>query len=203
MATKLGWRRGCGVAVCVLIGMLPGCNPEALTSSQPLPSNFHVLDPGRAYRSAQPDDETLRGVIAQYGIRTVVNLRGTNPGDAWYDTEAAVCQELGVTLSDHALSAQHLPSPELLGGVLDTLQTAEYPILIHCMSGADRTGAVSAIYRMLMAGDSREAALAQLSPLYLHLRAYAPCMDTLAELYQPGTDWLMQYAGEYEGLTCH
>jgi len=167
-----------------------------------LPFNFHELDKDRAYRSGQAMPCQLANAIDGYGIRTVVNLRGANPGKPWYDAEVEVCAAKGVTLVDHPMSANSLPSGELLAAVTDTLLTAEYPILIHCRAGADRTGAISAIYRMLILGHEKSDALAELTPLYFHFREFTPCMDTLAELYEPGDAWLAEYAATVDQIAC-
>jgi protein tyrosine/serine phosphatase len=184
----------------ILLLAIAGCNGGV--PAGPLPYNFDTLDEGRAYRSSQPTGDQLEAIIDAYGIRTVVNLRGPNPGTEWYDTEAAVCQARGMTLISHPMSAKSLPSGELLADVIETLQTAEYPILIHCSGGADRAGAVSAIYRMIILGQNRDAALAELSPQHLHFRFYAPCMDTLAEMYEPTAEWLVWYTENAEQIEC-
>ena len=168
----------------------------------PLPFNFHEIEPGQAYRSAQPTGEQLAAVIETHGIRTVVNLRGENEGELWYDDEASVCQAMGVTLANHAISANSLPYAERMVDITDTLLTADYPILIHCESGADRTGAISAIYRMLVLGHDKADALAELSPVFFHLRQFTPCMDTLAEWYEPDPDWLAEYAANVDQTPC-
>jgi protein tyrosine/serine phosphatase len=194
--------RRLGVIVAVtLASLLAGCGNTSLPVGA-LPYNFDVLDDGRAYRSSQPTAGQLETIIDAYDIRTVLNLRGANPGDAWYDDEQAVCQARGVTLVDAGMSAKALPSPDVLRSIINTLQTADYPILIHCQGGADRTGAVSAIYRMLILGQDRAAALADLSPLHLHFRASAPCMDTLAEMYEPTPDWLAWYETNVDQIQC-
>ena len=128
--------------------------------------NFHAIAPGQAYRSAQLDGESFRLVFDLYGVRTVVNLRGQNEDKLWYQNEKAATAETGVTLVDIAMSAESLPSRENLLLLYDTFMTAEHPILIHCQSGANRTGAASAIWRMVVLGDSREAAMGELSFLY-------------------------------------
>jgi len=187
------------LASLLLVGSCP-CAPP-IVAGESL-ANFHVLDPGRAYRSAQPDPAGLENVISQLGIKTVLNLRGPNPGKPWYDAEAQVCEAMNVTLADHPMSSSHLPSGELLSAIIDTLLTADYPLLIHCAGGADRSGAVSAIYRMLILGHDRRDALTELSPLYFHFRGATPCMDTLAEWYEPTPEWLTEYAATVEEITC-
>lgn len=177
-----------------------GCKDKA--PDKPILLNFHTIDEGKAYRSPQLSSEALSYVIDNYGIKTVVNLRGTNLGKPWYDAEAAVCRGKNVALVDHAMSSQALPSPELLEAILATLATAERPLLIHCESGADRTGAVAGLYRKAVLGQDTEAAMQELSPDYWHFRAKKPCMDTLVEMFEPGDNWLTTYTRNFDTLVC-
>jgi protein tyrosine/serine phosphatase len=174
-----GWLiTGCG------LGAMDGYAPLTLTD------NFRIIEEGRAYRSAQLDTESLKLVVAERGIRTVINLRGANPGTPWYDREKATAAELGIALVDVRMSAHALPSREVLLQLYDALTTAEEPILIHCQAGADRSGAAAAIWRMTVRGDARDAALHELSPAYGHFRADTPEMDQLVEMYEPRREWI-------------
>jgi protein tyrosine/serine phosphatase len=180
--------------VIFLSALIDSCNPGDFPNIEGLPANFHVVDNGRVYRSAQPDPGQLQTIVEHFGIRTVLNLRGENTGKGWYDAEARACEAAGVTLVNHSMSARSLPPPEMMAAILETLAGAEYPMLIHCESGADRTSAIAAIYRMAVLGDDRAAALQELSLSYLHVRALRPCMDTLAESFDTQPDWLDRYA---------
>lgn len=164
--------------------------------------NFHIVEDGQFYRSAQPTPDALANVLGQLGIRTILNLRGENEGESWYDQEREIADMMGVTLEDQPMSSQSLPSGERLAEILDILENGQYPILVHCQGGADRTGAISAIYRMHILGHDRTDALTELSPLTLHFRAYAPCMDLLAEIFESTPEWLQKYAQTYTQLTC-
>ena len=96
----------------------------------------------RAYRSAQVDSETMKLLIDNVGIKTVINLRGANPDQKWYLNEKSACDEKGVSLVDIRWSARELPSPAELLEYYDAIQNAQEPILIHCKAGAepDRRG---------------------------------------------------------------
>lgn len=189
-------------SLSVLIGLIGACVPPPPPLRTAPIFNFHDLEPGRAYRSAQPDALGLILAIVQFNIRTVVNLRGASPGESWYINEKAVCDAMGVTLKDHAMDGGTLPPGDTLRTVVHTLQTAEYPILIHCHMGADRTGAISAIYRMLMLGHTRAEALTELSPFYFHSRDETPCMDKLVEIYEPQPAWLERYTETVSTISC-
>jgi protein tyrosine/serine phosphatase len=189
------------LAILLLLLTIPACSDPALVASGlDLPLNFHEIDSGKAYRSAQPSGDELSNVISLVDIKTVINLRGAHPGDSWYDNESSVCQQNGVTLVSFPMSGGTLPDPEMMKGIIDTLKTATYPILIHCQGGADRSGAVSAIYLMLIAGEEKSVALKQLSIRYLHLRSKYPWMDYLAEIYEPTDEWLAAYPQNYDQL---
>ena len=47
--------------------------------------NFHAVIAGEVYRSAQVTPEDLAIYQRDYGIRSVLNLRGATPGHPWYD----------------------------------------------------------------------------------------------------------------------
>ncbi|NLE29090.1 MAG: dual specificity protein phosphatase family protein [Phycisphaerae bacterium] len=192
----------CKLAILLVSLTITGCtDPIFFFNSGDLPFNFHELDAGKAYRSSQPTAEELKNVIDLLGIKTVINLRGPNPDEPWYNDELRVCREMDVTLVDHRMSAGSLPKPELLREITNTLQTADYPILIHCRGGSDRTGAISAIYRMLIAGEDKNTAMEQLSTRYFHFRMANPCMDYLAEIYEPTDEWLEFYTKNFDQLS--
>jgi len=173
-------------------GLLGGCGLGAGDDSAPLTQfdNFGVIAPGQAYRSAQLDATSLRLVLDEYGIRTVVNLRGATPGALWYENERRVATEAGVRLVDIDMSAMRLPDRATLLQLYDTLRTAEGPLLIHCQAGADRTGAVAALWRMIVLGEPRAAAARELTIFRGHFGAVRPEMDQLVRMFEPRREWI-------------
>jgi protein tyrosine phosphatase (PTP) superfamily phosphohydrolase (DUF442 family) len=157
--------------------------------------NLYAIAEGQAYRSRQPGIPLIDHAVEALGVQTVVNLRGENVGKPWYDAEAQRLSDLGVTLVNVRMSANRPPSSETLLALYETFRTVEHPILIHCQAGADRAGAAAAIWRMTVAGDSREDALAELDCRFGHYRQFTPAMDWLAEVFVPDANWIM---GEYD-----
>jgi protein tyrosine/serine phosphatase len=158
-----------------------------------LPRNFHAVEPGRFYRSGQPEPEQLDEAIRTFGIRTVLNLRGPNAGQRWYDGEKRVCRDNDVTLLDRPLSSQRIPNAESLAVVLADLKSARYPLMVHCDMGADRTGLVTALYRIVMLDDTKPNASRELAPEYWHYRSLRPCMDAAIERFDPADTNLSAY----------
>ena len=105
--------------------------------------NFHVVEQGSLYRSAQLSRAELDELLNEYGIRTVINLRGASKGASWYDDEIAASDKPGVGHIDIGMSARAEPSSATIGKLIEALRDAPRPILVHCKDGADRTGLAS------------------------------------------------------------
>jgi protein tyrosine phosphatase (PTP) superfamily phosphohydrolase (DUF442 family) len=130
--------------------------------------NLGVVDPGRVIRSAQPTTE-LPTLIHEYHLGSILNLRGGSPADWWYEAEVKAARESGVAYYDLPLSATRRPTRRELLMLIDVLKRCSYPLLIHCKSGADRTGLASAIYRMVRLGEPPAHALGAFSIEFSHI----------------------------------
>jgi protein tyrosine/serine phosphatase len=128
--------------------------------------NFHAVVPGSVYRSAQPSEAALGRYVKDHGIRSVLNLRGAQPGKQWYDSEAAMSQRLGLTHIDFAMADDKPLSWSDTFSLISLMREAPKPMLIHCRSGSNRTSLAAAIYLAAIAGDTFADAESQLSPRY-------------------------------------
>jgi protein tyrosine/serine phosphatase len=151
--------------------------------------NVHMVEQGHLYRSAQLSGPFLNDVIDQYGIRTIINLRGRNPGTKWYRDETAIATRKGITHIDIGMSANKEPDSATIERLIEAFKTAPKPILVHCEAGADRSGLASAIYELLIAHRPASEAERQLSFYYGHfpwLTSKTGAMDNAFERIAAG-----------------
>lgn len=150
----------------------------ALTSC----SNLHTVEEGRVYRSAQLDGQGFTEQIDAHGLRTLLRLRGGGPGDPGFDAEAAAAVAGNAKLVQIPMSARRYPTRAELLALWDTFEHAEYPMLIHCKAGADRTSLASALYVLQRTGDL-DAARAQIGLMFGHTGWGTNRLDRVLEMY--------------------
>lgn len=131
--------------------------------------NFATVVAGEVYRSSQPSAQSITELEKQYGIRTILNLRGKADSSKWYADEVQQAKSLNIVHINFKMSAGRELSPEKAKDLIAIMRDAPKPLLIHCRAGADRTGLASALYLAAVAGKDEEAAEGQLSLLYGHL----------------------------------
>jgi protein tyrosine phosphatase (PTP) superfamily phosphohydrolase (DUF442 family) len=134
-----------------------------------LRDNFRTVIPGQVYRSGQLSADALFNRITDRRLRSIINLRGANPGESWYDEERAVTARQGVLHYDLPTDSEFPPSPAELRELIQLLDKCERPVLIHCQSGIDRTGLVAAVCVLLGEDGSPALARQQLGLWYGHL----------------------------------
>ncbi len=148
--------------------------------------NFGVVEQGKLYRSALPAPKDIEAMHSRYGIQTIICLKGS-------ENEAIKkkAKELGMDVVEIRLRASKPPgisTLKLIFNILNkekikyaylklpelisyTTRKPKAPFLLHCQMGADRTGYVSALYRICFQGWSvKKAKLETLRYLHLPLR---------------------------------
>lgn len=107
------------------------------------------------YRSGQPTAEGMQQ-LEKMGIKTVINLRNFH-SDA-DDLKSTQIREVNLPMTIFPPSEDKQQS--FLDIVTDTTKT---PVLVHCYAGSDRTGTMVAMYRIVVQGWSKEAALEEMT----------------------------------------
>lgn len=131
-------------------------------------SNLHRIADG-VWRSNQPSPAHVRQHAADRGVRTVLNLRGEST-KGYYLLEKEACNAAKIHLVDYQVFSRDTPTAQAVLDIRHILETIQYPVLIHCKSGADRAGLVSTLYRIFRDGLPVSEAIEQLSFRYLHIR---------------------------------
>jgi protein tyrosine/serine phosphatase len=130
-------------------------------------TNLHEIAPG-VWRSNQPSASRVRR-YARHGIRAILNLRGTPArlSGGKLAERAAVRSQIGYHTI--AISARTLASTQVFLDLLDLFDRIERPFVMHCKSGADRTGLAAAFWLIHCEGRPVEEAQAMLSLRFLHM----------------------------------
>ncbi|MCY4394435.1 MAG: tyrosine-protein phosphatase [Rhodospirillaceae bacterium] len=129
--------------------------------------HWHEVAPG-LYRSNQPAPFQIRRA-ARSGIRTVVNLRRANQS-GHYLLEREATAKAGISQVDFFISSRNAPRRRQLLDAAEMFDQIDYPAMIHCKSGVDRTGLMGALY-ILMRGGTADDALKQFGWRYGYIGA--------------------------------
>jgi protein tyrosine/serine phosphatase len=151
--------------------------------------NFYEVEPGKLYRSQQLSAQDLETCVKTYDIKTVINLRGSNPGKRWWIEEKRVLEKNNVTFFNISMNAEQLSTKENLLSLLTIYDTAELPMLVHCKAGADRIGEAVALWLLEKQRKTKEEALKALSIDYGHNTVGFPAKRFLIEVWK-GREWL-------------
>jgi hypothetical protein len=162
MAGRWRWALATGLAVVIL--SVPVVYYRVVYTTE---KRFREVTPGKFYRCGQMSASAFRKEIHDHGIKLVINLQDEYPDpllsegywDAPHIPESEVCKEAGakfVFLSfagDRGLLERNAASPTHRPQVIDDFlklcdDPNNYPILVHCLAGLHRTGALTAVYRM-------------------------------------------------------
>ena len=122
--------------------------------------NLHKVSDA-LYRSAQPTAEGMRN-LKELGVKTIINLRS-------FHSDRGEIGETGLGYEHIYMKAWHPEEKEVVRFLQLVTDPDRTPVLVHCMHGADRTGVLSAVYRV--------AAVS-----YTHLRAHETVLDLVCRL---------------------
>lgn len=116
--------------------------------------NLHRVTP-TFYRCGQFKKSEV-AELQKLGIRTAVSLRSFNSDDD--ELKGSGIKPVRIRINTWSINDRNVAA------ALAALRRAEAegPVVLHCQHGADRTGLVTAMYRILYQGWSKDAALDEL-----------------------------------------
>lgn len=105
------------------------------------------------YRSAQPTAEGFIAAQSTLKILTVINLRESQ-------TDAALLKDVQIEEQSVPMNAMQIKETDVISALkLIKAGQVKGPVLVHCKHGADRTGVVIAMFRILYQGWSKAQAI--------------------------------------------
>ena len=137
------------------------------------------------YRGAQPTAEGFKQLEAM-GIKTVVSLR------SFHSDEKKIA---GTNLKSIRFEVKpwHGETEDVVDFLKVMADTNNLPVFVHCQRGADRTGMMCAMYRIVFCGWSKEQAIDEMrhggfefSPAWENLIRFIEKADVVALRKQAG-----------------
>jgi hypothetical protein len=120
----------------------------------PTPNLYQVAH--NFYRSAQPDRSGFENVARRLKIRTVISLRA-------YHSDKSLLSGLQIQSYDIKMHTWHIETEDVVAALRILRQSVQRgPTLLHCEHGADRTGLVTALYRVVYQNWCKKEALAEM-----------------------------------------
>lgn len=148
--------------------------------------NLHSVVGNQIYRSGQMSGTDLACAIRRLGLKSIINLRGTNSDRKWFQTEKALACSHCLAYYTVQMSARHEVPLNQMEEIVCLIREAPKPLLLHCDGGADRAGLVAALVRYRYEGKPADEAKQELSIWYGHLPWLRPgviSMDHSFALY--------------------
>ncbi len=146
---------------CVYVPLLnsPPANPRPhfwahpVGSVQDVPNLHRVSD--ELYRGGQPTPEGFRQLEAM-GIRTILSLRNWHGNGDKLDGTDLHGERIAVAVWD-------VTDEDIVEFLRIATDPDRVPVYVHCHGGADRTGIMCAVYRVVVQGWTREQAVREMT----------------------------------------
>lgn len=125
----------------------------AVPLAEPGLSNFYEVTTN-LYRGAQPTAEGMKELKA-LGIKTVLNLRS-------FHSDNGLASNGDLKLARLHMKPWHAEDEDVVAFLKIVSDTNNLPVFVHCQRGADRTGMICAMYRVVICGWTKEAAVREM-----------------------------------------
>ncbi|HXE41957.1 MAG TPA: tyrosine-protein phosphatase [Candidatus Baltobacteraceae bacterium] len=138
-------------------------------------SNFFQITTN-LYRGAQPTAEGMKQLKAM-GIKTVINLRA-------FHSDKDEVAGTGLKSVRFEVKPWHAEEEDVIGFLKIVADTNNLPVFVHCQRGADRTGMMCAMYRIVDCGWTKQQAIEEMkrggfdfSPVWQNLISFVEKAD--------------------------
>ncbi|MEO5915163.1 MAG: tyrosine-protein phosphatase [Luteolibacter sp.] len=118
-----------------------------------VPNLYKVSD--QLYRCAQPSAVGM-GNAKEMGVKTIVSLRA-------FHSDRDEIGKTGLGYEHLYFKTWHPEEEDVVQFLKIVTDPTRTPVLLHCQHGADRTGTMSAIYRIVVQGWTKEEAVREMT----------------------------------------
>ncbi|MBN1806644.1 MAG: dual specificity protein phosphatase family protein [Sedimentisphaerales bacterium] len=118
-----------------------------------LPNLHKVSD--NLYRGAQPNDEGMKQ-LEKLGIKTIINLRAAH-------SDRDEIKNTKLTYHHIRMTTWNPEKEDIVQFLKIVTDSNNTPVFVHCKFGADRTGAMCALYRIVVEGWSKDEAIEEMT----------------------------------------
>jgi len=130
-------------------GERPESWAEAIDGGKDLPNLFKIDD--GFYRGAQPRNDGIQR-LQEMGIRTVVSFRTSH-------SDRKESERSGLDYVRLPVQPWDVDEEEVIEFLSVAADPERRPVFVHCYHGADRTGMMTAVYRVVVQGWSKDEAI--------------------------------------------
>jgi len=140
------------------VSALNAADVRPATWAQPVASdavrNLFQVAPN-LYRCAQPDAAGMQAIEA-LGIKRIIELRNFHDDKDEIAGTTLVAEDIGI-------NTWNLEDEDVIRVLRILKDPSKGPFLIHCLHGADRTGTMCAMYRLVVQGWSKDDAIKEMT----------------------------------------
>ena len=132
----------------------PAASTWAQAMTLPGVPNLHRVSES-LYRGAQPTAQGMEQ-LHKLGIKTIVNLRS-------FHSDRNEIGTLPLAYEHITMKTWHAEDKEVVRFLQIVTDESRTPVFVHCQRGADRTGTMCALYRVVVEGWTKEQAIAEMT----------------------------------------
>jgi protein tyrosine/serine phosphatase len=126
------------------------------------PRNFGIVEEGKIYRAGEQNPGMLRHLVERYKIKTIVDLGAYDSNPRGERQEVLAAKALNVERFEFPLKGDGTGDPNNYVKALHVItDSTKQPVLVHCSTGAQRTGGCIVLYRVATQGKTVEQVYAE------------------------------------------
>ncbi len=118
-----------------------------------VPNLYRISD--ELYRGDQPSPQGMQN-LKNLGVKTIINLRS-------FHSDRDEIGNTGLAYEHIYMKAWHPEEEDVVRFLQIVTDPKRAPVLVHCQHGADRTGTMIAVYRIIVQGWSKAEAIREMT----------------------------------------